>query len=359
MSSVVAPREDLAPPVSGFSLPEIATPETTEHGFGFRGETREYFRIWIVNVALTIVTLGIYSAWAKVRTERWFYANTWVAGAPFQYLAKPIPILIGRVIAFVLFGSYVLTARFWPGSELIVLGLIALVMPVLVVRGLRFRARYAAWRGLNFRFEGRVGEAYVRFLLAWLIVPLTLGFGYAWVKAAQKRYVIENHRYGGQPFRFFAKGEDFFGIYFAAGAMVAGAVAILTLSSEMLVTSGSVVMIWGVLLLIYGAYFAAFVFVAARVANLVYNNTALADHRFRSDVRAHELGGIYLGNTVAILASLGLLIPWAMVRLARYRAAHLVFVARGDLDAFVAESRASEGAAGIELADAFDVDIGA
>src|SRR6059058_745587 len=33
----------------------------------FTADPKEYFRIWIVNLALTIVTLGIYSAWAKVR----------------------------------------------------------------------------------------------------------------------------------------------------------------------------------------------------------------------------------------------------------------------------------------------------
>ncbi len=32
--------------------------------FSFTGTPREYFGIWIVNVLLTILTLGIYSAWA-------------------------------------------------------------------------------------------------------------------------------------------------------------------------------------------------------------------------------------------------------------------------------------------------------
>ena len=41
----------------------------------FRGKTGEFFGIWIVNVFLTIITLGIYSAWAKVRTNRYFYGN--------------------------------------------------------------------------------------------------------------------------------------------------------------------------------------------------------------------------------------------------------------------------------------------
>ncbi|MFB1034562.1 MAG: DUF898 family protein, partial [Sinobacterium sp.] len=33
----------------------------------FLGKTGEFFSIWIVNLLLTIVTLGIYSAWATVR----------------------------------------------------------------------------------------------------------------------------------------------------------------------------------------------------------------------------------------------------------------------------------------------------
>jgi len=35
--------------------------------FVFHGTGREYFKIWIVNLVLTIATLGIYAAWAKVR----------------------------------------------------------------------------------------------------------------------------------------------------------------------------------------------------------------------------------------------------------------------------------------------------
>ena len=35
--------------------------------FRFTGTGGEYFRIWIVNVMLSVVTFGIYSAWAKAR----------------------------------------------------------------------------------------------------------------------------------------------------------------------------------------------------------------------------------------------------------------------------------------------------
>jgi hypothetical protein len=55
----------------------------------FTGTAGEYFRIWIVNLALTILTLGIYSAWAKVRKRRYFYAHTRIAGRKLRIPRPP------------------------------------------------------------------------------------------------------------------------------------------------------------------------------------------------------------------------------------------------------------------------------
>ena len=68
--------------------------------FAFTGSGGEYFRIWIVNLLLSVITLGIYSAWAKVRRLRYFYGHTSVAGGTFGYHASPIAILKGRLIAY-------------------------------------------------------------------------------------------------------------------------------------------------------------------------------------------------------------------------------------------------------------------
>ena len=70
-----------------------------EHAFEFTGKGWEYFRIWIVNLLLTILTLGVYSAWAKVRRLQYFYRNTRLDGASFEYHGTPIAILKGRVNA--------------------------------------------------------------------------------------------------------------------------------------------------------------------------------------------------------------------------------------------------------------------
>ena len=65
--------------------------------FEFRGSATEFFGIWIVNLLLSLLTFGIYSAWAKVRTKKYFYQNTYVAGRSFDYHATGGQILIGRI----------------------------------------------------------------------------------------------------------------------------------------------------------------------------------------------------------------------------------------------------------------------
>jgi hypothetical protein len=81
----------------GAIMNPIAVENTTTIPFNFTGRTGEYFRIWIVNVMLTIASLGIYSAWAKVRNKRCFYGNTSVDGTAFDYHADPVAILKGRL----------------------------------------------------------------------------------------------------------------------------------------------------------------------------------------------------------------------------------------------------------------------
>ena len=90
------PEQSLHPPESNPAKPGsnegiILKPQ-------FSGRAGEYFRIWIVNTFLTILTCGIYGAWAKVRTRRYFYAHTSIDGHAFDYLANPVAILKGNII---------------------------------------------------------------------------------------------------------------------------------------------------------------------------------------------------------------------------------------------------------------------
>src|SRR6478735_8819447 len=84
------------------------------HQLRFEGSGGEYFKIWIVNLALSIVTLGIFSAWAKVRSKRYFYGNTYIGEHGFDYHGSPLRILVGRIIALAILLGYSATIHFAP-----------------------------------------------------------------------------------------------------------------------------------------------------------------------------------------------------------------------------------------------------
>ncbi|MEO8011753.1 MAG: YjgN family protein [Dokdonella sp.] len=367
---VLATTPPLPPPVVFAYWPPAppARAPMREHRFEFHGQAGEYFRIWIVNLALTLVTLGIYSAWAKVRSERYFYANTRLGGVPFEYLAKPLPILKGRIIAVVLLAAYVLASQFSVVAQLVLVGVILLATPWLIVRGTAFRARYSAWRGLSFRFIADYSEAYVRFLLLLIPMVLTLGMLYPWLQGKQKQFLVEHHRFGGSNFRFLLSPGRFYIPYLIAWAVLSGAIMLcgglifaLTMATVAGGDSGSApppVLLYAVISMIYAVYFVVWVFLAAALVNLVYNHVEIGGRRLRSTLKGQRLLALYASNTLAILISVGLLIPWAKIRLARYRAETLSLLAADDLQDMRAESLGDIDATAAEVDGLFDIDIG-
>ena len=139
--------------------------------FKFTGTGAEFFRIWIVNLFLTIVTLGIYAAWAKVRTRRYFFANTVLNGQAFDYLADPKVILRGNLIIAGGIAIYMVLDLFQPAYSGIALVLFLLVIPYLIYKSLRFNAHNSAYRNIRFRFLGTAGESYRIYALCALLVP--------------------------------------------------------------------------------------------------------------------------------------------------------------------------------------------
>ena len=208
-----------------------------EADFEFRGTAAEYFRIWIVNVLLSVVTLGIYSAWAKVRTRQYFYRNTFVDGASFEYLADPIMILKGRIIIAVALGvfaasQYVSLALYFASA----VGLL-LLAPWVLVSANRFNARNSAYRNIPFAFIGSVGQAYGVQARAALLHVFTLGLGAPFAHYMLTDFVASNHHYGNERFCFRKTGGDYFGVYFVAFVMSIGIVVVVAGVAGVLLTA--------------------------------------------------------------------------------------------------------------------------
>ena len=351
------------------SAPDISAQDTPLEPLEFTGRGGEYFRIWIVNLALTILTLGIYSAWAKVRRLQYFYRNTTLAGNSFDFHGSPTAILKGRVIAVVLLVLYNVLANLHVGLGLLMFALLLAVAPWLIQRSLCFRLHNSSYRGLRFRFAGAMGGAYQAFLLWPVVGYVTLGMLMPMAHREIKRYQHNNSRYGDAAFRFDARVGAFYRIYLKmfgllllllAGMVVLGVAVGATSGMAdggkprrevILAILAGVLLFYLLLILVIGPWF------AARMQNLVWNGTALEAHQFRSRVRARDLFGIYLTNFIAIVLTLGLFKPFADIRLARYRLSHMALQTQGSLDAFVAVQEGMVSATGEETADVFDVDI--
>lgn len=368
------------------SLPPVV-PAPSELMLRFNGDATDYFRIWAVNLCLTLLTLGVFSAWAKVRKKRYFYSHTTIDGTPFQYLAQPLPILKGRVIAFVLLALWYVASHFYTTfiPYLVVLGVV--IAPWMVFRSAAFNARYSAFRNMTFHFNSGYWDA-IKAIYGWqgvvvclLVVGLIyqkfnadagfslsmvmglaviiLGMSYAWWMRRFKFYLVTRSSFGGNAGEFAATGRQFFRIYFVAGLIVTLAAIVgggLGIAGGSALEPGPLQMLV-IMVPIYAGYVVAFGFMQARTGNLVWSSTALGPLRFESTLKGGELGMLYLTNAIAILGSLGLLIPWAVIRTLRYRAEHMRVFTDDSLNAFHGQDKTAVQAAGSEVGEFFDMDV--
>lgn len=306
--------------------------------FEFTGKTGEFFGIWIVNILLTIITLGFYTPWAKVRTRRYFYGNTVLDNSAFDYTASPMAILKGYLIAVVAFAIYTAVSQIYPPSVFIFLLVFLLLMPWLVVRSMIFRARNSVYRNLRFTFEKSYKEAALIFTGLALLTPFTFGLLMPYLVYRQKKFFVENSGFGQSRFKFHGDIGAFYTPYLILMGLVMvpmviigilAAIAIPAYQSymeqagqasqfinsagpdESLIFIGIFIM-YGIMILFYVFIFA---YLESRIGNLVWNGIEFVTNRFESKLRARDLLWIYFSNIIAIIVSFGLLIPWAKIRL--------------------------------------------
>jgi len=340
--------------------------------FSFKGTGSEYFGIWIVNTLLKLITLGIYSAWAKVRKRRYFYGSTTLHNEPFDYLADPMALFKGWVIGAVAFLLYMLSSRVSQVMSMIVGLIIFIAVPWLIVRSRMFSTRNSSHRNIRFSFRPNYSEAYLVFLGLPLLASFTLGIMMPYATYRQKRFLVENSSYGMTQFSFHATAKDFY-LFFIRITLVA--LAILTSMAVIffLAYGGSAHILGAIaaktpaaaqslalfsMLGFFIFYFYVGTYVQTALTNLTWNATSVGDCRFTSMLRVRDMVWLYLSNAVAITCSLGLLIPWASVRMARYRFARLKVTTQKELDGFIAQARSDEiSATGEEIGDIFGVNV--
>jgi len=369
-----AQREGQPPVPPSPSAPHAQPPplhRPQEIPFQFTGKAGEFFRIWIVNTALTIVTLGIYAAWAKVRHTRYIYNHLDLGGHRFDFHANPVRILIGNIIVSVLFVTYTFSGLLHPFLPLTVLLVFLPLFPWLYYKAIRFRAHNTSYRNIRFRFKGTLGESYLINLVLGLAIPITFGLLYPYQAFRRKQYIWSNMAFGATPFRFTGSEGPFFKYYLLAfGIAVAGYFLASTAFLTLFVLVGALGQVEPDIVYVVSSQlfsvFVAFVVIGfatqllrAKIHNYVFSELALGSQvRFRCDLEVGKLFSIFFTNGLAIVFSLGLLIPWAKIRMVCYVTSRMSVEAQTDLDSFVATTTPEDSALGEAAADFGDFEIG-
>lgn len=379
----------------------------------FSGRGGEFFGIWIVNILLSIITLGIYTAWAKVRTKRYFYGNTHIGGDNFEYHAKPIQILKGRLVALLVLIIWSISSQFFPIVSMVLLTLFYIALPWLLWSNARFDSAMTSYRNVHFAFTAPLKAAYVALLGRGLAVLLffsvyiglivgaasvstvaaaVMSFGflalmlvaYAWVFAGAHRFFANGYQYGDWKFSaeittgFFLKTyckAMIIGLLCAAAFFVVamfvvfGSTAINELSpasfSELGQSSAGMVTFALVYLAMIVLTIGLTAYTTTRVRNYVFGQLVVqheaqqtTEFTFASNMSVDSYMGLIVSNFLLQVVTLGLARPWVMVRSSRYLAERTAVI--GDMEQLVAIDQGSDvdSAVSDEIAQTFDLGIG-
>ena len=372
----------------------------------FTASGSEYFRIWVVNLLLIVVSLGFYMPFAKARRLQYFYANTKVDGQALSFHGDPWRMLRGYVLMLVLFGGYALSGHFSPWAALGVFVLLAFLWPALWRSSMRFRLHNTSWLGLRFGFVGTTANAY-RAMLPLFVPGLILVAANAWylggvdpadpdavnlAMQAQlpvtglglalmallfpyglsliKRYQHQGYRYADQVSQFGATTGSFFrlglkaiGLFILAivvlGVLAAVAIPALGALAKGLGMVGAAVVgillaaVYVALISLLGAYF------TARLQNLCWNATRSQNLEFSSQLKARGLTRLTMKNFGLTLITLGLYRPFAVVNTTAYRLAAVQVTVDTDIETWRAGSAQGTDATSGEMAgDFFGIDMG-
>ena len=316
---------------------------------------------------LSIVTLGIYSAWATVRNKNYLYGHTKIDGHAFSYLAKPLQILKGRIFALILFASYAVLTHFYPITILPFILLFIVLFPWLIVKGLAFRLRMTSYRNVRFDFLGTYKETFVTFILFPLVGFFTIYLAMPWALKKIDEYVLSNTSYGQKQVTTYIETSKYYLTVLLT--VLVGIVAVVAVMAFMFASAAMdfstffgfnvrvdavfIVVYLPLLLLIKSIY-------KVRIRNHIFNSSEFSDlAEFKSDMRIVPYTLLQLTNVLAIVCSLGLAYPWAEIRTARYLAFSTQARLNEHADTVLDTMSERQSAFCDEAADAFDIDISA
>ena len=395
---------DAAHRVDTYAVP----PGTIEpYPLKFTGSGGEFFRIWLVNLLLNVVTLGFYTPFARRRTAQYFYGHTDVAESPLEFAAQQKKMTLGFLIVVFLYLAFRVASD--TGQDVVVtlfLFGIAVAAPYLWGSAMRFRLNATRWRGIRLRFAASHGEIYRAswpvFVIAatWAAFVVTAAalepeggynkdaigpmLGVTLVALAitffcvvrleynYKRLLVAQARIGGEPGRWNPVYADFLRIWLMTLLLlVVGAVAVTSVMALFATgvaaafrgkgALGIVLAVLIVLLTIVLLFFAsspARAYREARIFQLVWNNVGVSTiARFKCNLRTSDYVLLRLKNMVLSLLTLGFYRPFAMISEYRMKTDSVTLHVKGGLEQLAGRLARDEQGIGDAIADAAGLDL--
>ena len=390
-----------------------ARPGIAAYPLEFSGSGGEFFRVWIVNLLLSVLTLGFYTPFARRRTAQYFYGHTMVADSPLEFTAQQKKMVVGFLILVALYVAFRVAADTGQDAMVSVMMIGAAVMaPYFWGSAMRFRLNATRWRGVRLQFTGRWSEVYRAswplfiIALAWIGVlavvdamivevagerarvdevgPIFAAVGVALLvmlvcfmrlEFNYKSLLVERARIGGQPGRWKPVFGDFVSIWLATAGvfllsvLVVGVLVVLAMGGSFALFSNMkqmgffavllmIAMVLGGIFILFLASGPARAYREARMFRLVWNNIGVSQvARFKCRLKVGSYVWLRVKNILLTLLTLGFYRPFAMVSEYRMKVDSVTLHVKGGLDQLVGQLAREEQGLGDALADAAGLDL--
>lgn len=299
--------------------------------------------LFFKNLALSIVTFGVYRFWAITNLRAFLWQHWKVAGEPFDYSGTGKELFIGflKVAVVLLMLSTAAQIGQVTGAGDIVQAVIGFGYTIFVFLlyvvgsylGLRYRMARTRWRGVAFVQAGTLKGYLGLMLLGWFLCVVTLGIYLPWFQIKRARYVFNHLSFGSIPFQQNATAKGLLLRIFGAGVvmftsvMIAGAISINFPPSVQITNVDLFIQALPNVIPVLFTLFSGFLFAISIYRQKLTQNIAeglsLGPLRFRFTATATQFFRLSLGNLLLTWLSLGLLYPFATHRTQVFWARHL------------------------------------
>lgn len=329
----------------------------------FQGTAPEYYKIWFVNLMFSILSLGIYSAWAKIRKQKYLYSHTYLNKENFDYHAKPIQVLKGRAIIFGIYLCFMFLSKYNPEYTQVLILIGFLLLPWFVVRVMTFKLRNTSYQNIRFGFNLNYKGSYAVQIKSVLANIFSLGLASLWGMNLVIKFIAENSRFGKTNFIYFGTSKPLYRALvrsILATLFMAAVLSSIAFMVNLIFTIPKDALVILPALIMAFAYIFMFSHMQSAFHNNKFNHLRVGPINFRGTSTGLSFFYLNLGNFLIILFSLGLAYPVVTLRNHRFKIENTRLRVRKDIgfDGFAADNRLPLGATSEAAGDFWDIDIG-